>query len=319
VLFALHGGRKRKSQGADIGHFCIWHAPCIRSACNPAASTRCRLKRDELPPGRAAASSKWGAEPMENALLIGLSRQSVLQRELDVIANNLANQNTTGFKQDISQFEEYLMPVARQNNFRPTDSRLSYVRDGGTVLDLRPGPMQQTGNPLDVAIQGDGFLAVQTPQGERYTRNGALQLNADGELVTAQGYQVLGDGGPIQFQQQDSNIAISAEGSVSVRSGGVANVSVIRGKLRIVNFPQQQRLQKDGENLFVTPADMAAADAPKAYVLQGAIEKSNVDSVTEMTRMIDVSRSYSMIATLLKNEGDLHKTAIQQLAEVPTS
>jgi flagellar basal-body rod protein FlgF len=256
---------------------------------------------------------------MENALLIGLSRQSVLQRELDVIANNLANLNTTGFKQDISQFEEYLMPVARQNNFRPVDSQLSYVRDRGTLLDLRPGPMQQTGNPLDVAIQGDGFLAVQTPNGERYTRNGALQLNTNGELVTSQGYQVLGDGGPIQLQQQDSNIAISAEGSVSVRSGGVANVSVIRGKLRIVNFPQEQRLQKDGDNLFVTPADMAAADAPKAYVLQGAIEKSNVSSVVEMTRMIDVSRSYAMIATLLKNEGDLHKTAIQQLAEVPTS
>lgn len=256
---------------------------------------------------------------MENALLIGLSRQSVLQRELDVIANNLANLNTTGFKRDVSLFEEYLMPVARENNFRPADTRPSYVRDAGTLIDLKPGPMQQTGNPLDVAIEGDGFLAVQTPNGERYTRSGSLQLNANGELVTTQGYQVLGDGGPIQLQQQDSNIAISSEGTVSVRSGGVANVSIIRGKLRIVNFPQEQRLEKDGENLFVTPADMAPADAPKAYVLQGAIEKSNVESVVEMTRMIDVSRSYNMVATLLKNEGDLHKTAIQQLAEVPTS
>jgi len=256
---------------------------------------------------------------MENALLIGLSRQSVLQRELDVIANNLANLKTTGFKQDISQCEEYLMPVARQNNFRPADTRLSYVHDRGTLIDLKPGPLQQTGNPLDVAIEGDGFLAVQTPRGERYTRNGALQINANGELVTSQGYQVLGDGGPIQLQQQDSDVAISAEGTVSVRSGGVANVSVIRGKFHVVNFPQEQRLEKDGENLFVTPADMAPADAPKASILQGAIEKSNVDSVIEMTRMIDVSRSYAMIATLLKNEGDLHKTAIQQLAEVPTS
>jgi flagellar basal-body rod protein FlgF len=193
------------------------------------------------------------------------------------------------------------------------------VRDRGTLLDLKPGPIQQTGNPLDVAVQGDGFLAIQTPQGERYTRNGALQLNANGELVTSQGYQVLGDGGPIQLQQQDSNVAISAEGTVSVRSGGVPNVSIIRGKLRIVNFPQKQRLRKDGENLFSTPADMAAADAPKAYLLQGAVEKSNVESVLEMTRMIDVSRSYAMVATLLTNEGNLHKTAIQQLAEVPTS
>jgi len=327
-----------------LGNFCRVGASCRPGGGIGGSSTRgywlffhlarrlhsmaCDRQRQTQPPGEAGrvAAREGGIffqmgelKPMENALLIGLSRQSVLQRELDVIANNLANLNTTGYKQDISQFEEYLMPVARQNNFRPVDSRLSYVRDRGTLLDLRPGPMQQTGNPLDVAIEGDGFLAVKTPNGERYTRNGALQLNADGELVTPQGYQVLGDGGPIQLQQQDSNIAISAEGSISVRTGGVANVSVIRGKLRIVNFPQEQRLQKDGENLFATPADMAPADAPKAYLLQGAIEKSNVNSVVEMTRMIDVSRSYAMVATLLKNEGDLHKTAIQQLAEVPTS
>jgi flagellar basal-body rod protein FlgF/flagellar basal-body rod protein FlgG len=256
---------------------------------------------------------------MENSLLVGLSRQSVLQQELDVISNNLANLNTTGFKSDTSMFEEYLMPTARANNFRPADSRLSFVRDRGTLIDFSPGAIQQTGNPLDVALKGAGYLVVQTPDGERYTRNGSLQINAAGELVTSQGYQVLGDQGPITFQAGDNSIAINAQGQVSVRSGTVSNISIIRGKLRVVNFPQQQRLQKEGDGLFTAPDDMPAAAMDSPNVVQGAVETSNVQSIVQMTRMIDVSRSYTMVANLLKNEGDLHKSAIQQLAEVPTS
>jgi flagellar basal-body rod protein FlgF len=256
---------------------------------------------------------------MENSLLVGLSRQVVLERELDVVANNLANLNTTAFKSDVPMFEEYLMPTARANNFRPADSRLSFVREHGTMLDFSQGAIQQTGNPLDVAIRGDGFLVVQTPQGERYTRDGSLQINAAGELVTSQGYQVVGDNGPIVFQAQDNNIAISADGIVSVRSGSVTNLSIIRGKLRVATFPQQQRLLKEGGNLFAAPDDMAATDATRPHLVQGAIEKSNVEGITEVTRMINVSRSYTMIANMLKDQGDMLKTAIQQLASVPSS
>jgi len=256
---------------------------------------------------------------VENSLLIGLSRQSGLQQELDVIANNLANVNTDGYKQNVSLFEEYLMPVARATNFRPADNHLSFVRDRSAMLDFGQGVIQQTGNPLDVAIKGDGFLTVQTPQGQRYTRGGALQLNAAGELVTAQGYQVLSDAGPIVLQAQDNSIAINAEGTLSVHAGASAATSVIRGKLSIVSFAQEQRLQKEGGGLFSAPADMAPGEAPKAGIVQGAIEKSNVSSVTEMTHMIDVSRAYAMIASMLQNQSDLHKTAIQQLADVPTS
>src|SRR6266705_454304 len=137
---------------------------------------------------------------MENTLLIGLSRQVALRRELDVVANNIANLNTTGFKADGNIFEEYVMPVARDGGFPAADRRLSFVQDRATWLDLGQGPVQQTGNPLDVALDGPGFLAVHTPRGERYTRNGALQINATGELVTAEGYRVLGDAGPIVFQ-----------------------------------------------------------------------------------------------------------------------
>jgi len=253
---------------------------------------------------------------MENSLLIGLSRQMTLQRELDVIANNMANLNTTGFKADGNVFHEYLMPVARSDRFTGTDRRLSFVLDRATWHDLSQGPIQQTGNPLDVAIDGMAFLAVQTPQGERYSRNGALQINAQGRLVTSQGYQVVGATGPIQFQPGDRDIAISREGTITVREGTNLAEST-RGKLRIVGFAQPERLEKDGTTLFRAPAGMGPQEAPSAGVIQGSIEKSNVRSVVEMTRMIDVTRTYQAIAGMLQSEGDLRRTAIEKLAEVP--
>ena len=153
---------------------------------------------------------------MENTLLIGLSRQVTLERQMDVVANNIANVNTTGFKADRSVFEEYLMPVAHEDNFVGRDRRLSYVQDRATFHDFSSGPSEQTKNPLDVAIDGGGFLVVQTPAGERYTRDGGLQINNQGQLVNASGNQVLGTNGPIVFQPTDHDISIAADGNVSV-------------------------------------------------------------------------------------------------------
>jgi flagellar basal-body rod protein FlgF len=253
---------------------------------------------------------------MENASLIGLSRQMALRREMDVVANNLANLNTTGFKADGNVFHEYLMPVARSDWFTGGDRRMSYVLDRATWHDMGQGSIQQTGNPLDVAIDGKAFLAVQTPQGERYTRNGALQINARGELVTSQGYAVIGENGPIVMQPGDREIAISREGAVTVREGNNA-AEAQRGKLRLVGFAQPERLRKDGSSLFAAPAGIAPQPAPTATVLQGAIEKSNVSAVGEMTRMIEVTRTYTAVAGMLQTQGDLRRTAIEKLAEVP--
>ena len=256
---------------------------------------------------------------MENASLVGLSRQMSLQREMEVVANNIANIDTNGFKADFSLFEEYLMPGARDGNFRVADSPVSFVRDRGTLIDLNQGPLQRTGSPLDVAINGDGFLGIRTPQGERYTRNGALEISPQGELVTSEGYQVLGEGGPIAFQNQDTGITINQEGTVSVKDPSNSTVAIIRGQLRVVSFAQAQRLQKEGGSTFSGPADMPPSPSTKSKVVQGALEKSNVRPIIEMSRMIEVSRSYAMIANLLQSQGDLHKASIQQLADVPTS
>src|ERR1700687_3820719 len=146
-----------------------------------------------------------GRMPMQNTVLVGLSRQVGLAREMDVAANNIANLNTTGYKVDGSLFEEYLSPGARADE---TGSRVSFVRDRGVWHDMSQGPIEHTGNPLDVAVDGKGFLVVQTPQGERYTRNGSMQSNGNGQLVTSDGYPVLGDGGPISFQPSDRQVSI---------------------------------------------------------------------------------------------------------------
>src|SRR5215475_1963747 len=198
--------------------------------------------------GRAGPCRTKGELPMQNALLVGLSRQVALARELDVVANNIANLNTAGFKSDGAVFEEYISPTARSENFMGADRPVSFVHDRATWIDLSQGPLERTGNSLDIAINGKGYLAVQTPRGERYTRNGALQVNSNGELVTSEGYQVLGESGPITFQPKDRNITISEDGTISVREGSNTSSESQRGQLRVVKLDQPGRLQKDGSS-----------------------------------------------------------------------
>lgn len=249
---------------------------------------------------------------MQNAFLIGLSRQVALSRELDVVANNIANINTSGYKADGSLFEEYLASNARSD----TGGRVSFVRDRGVWHDMSAGPVERTGNPLDVAIDGDAFFAVQTPRGERYTRNGTFHLNATGQLVTSEGDPVLGTGGPITLQPTDREISISQDGIISVRQGA-SKTSTQRGTLRLVAFTNPQQLQKDGGSTFKAAANDPPQATTKATVEQGSIEKSNVRGVVEMSRMIEITRSYTQVATLLQQQGDLSQQSIDKLADVP--
>ena len=253
---------------------------------------------------------------MDNSLLIGLSRQVALGRELDVVANNIANLNTTGFKADGSIFEEYLSPTARTG--AASNNKVSYVRDLGTWHDLSQGPTKQTGGPLDVAIDGKGFLVVQTPRGERYTRNGALQLGPTGNLMTTDGYPVVGDAGPINIQANDRDISISANGTISVRNGNT-NDDASRGKLKLVVFDDKQTMQlaKDASATFAAPDGVTPQADKSSRVVQGAIEGSNVRGVVEITRMIDITRSYTQVATMMQQLSDMGNSAIDKLADVP--
>ncbi|MGB8400230.1 flagellar basal-body rod protein FlgF [Bradyrhizobium sp.] len=253
---------------------------------------------------------------MQNTLLIGLSRQMTLERQMDVVANNVANVNTSGYKADRSLFAEYLNSGAHEDNFVSADRRLSFVQDRATFHDFSPGNTEQTKNPLDLAIDGAGFLAVQTPAGERYTRDGGLQINNQGQLVNASGYPVLGNSGPIVFQPTDHDISIAADGNVTVLEG-TGRTGAVRGKLRLASFTDAQKLVKEGSNLYSAGDGIAAQPDTGSRVRQGFVEKSNVNSVTEMSRMIEITRTYTQISALLQQQSDLHKSAIEKLADVP--
>jgi flagellar basal-body rod protein FlgF len=253
---------------------------------------------------------------MENTLLVGLSRQMTLERQMDVVANNVANINTNGFKADRSLFEEFLNSGAHEDNFTRPDRRVSFVQDRGTFHDFAAGNTGLTKNPLDVAIGGNGFLTVQTPAGERYTKDGGLQINNQGQLVTAGGNPVLGASGPIVFQPTDHDISIAPDGNITVVEG-TGRIDSVRGKLRLASFADAQKLIKDGSNLFAAGPGAAAQPDITSTVRQGFVEKSNVNSVTEMSRMIEITRTYTQISALLQQQSDLHKSAIEKLADVP--
>jgi len=174
------------------------------------------------------------------------------------------------------------------------------------VLDLASGALEPTGNPLDLAIRGDAFFVVETPEGERYTRNGALMLNSEGVLVTSDGNPVIGSGGLLRFDVQDGAPSIAADGTVSTETGP-------KGRLRLVRFADPQRLEHLGGNLFASPEPAEAA--PEAQVQAGYVERSNVSPVLEMSRMIDVSRQYELIAQMMSRNDDSRRTAIQKLGE----
>lgn len=254
-----------------------------------------------------AVAVKSGVTAVENALLVGLSRQMALARELDVIANNMANVGTNGFKARSARFNEFLMPGASADSFNRADRPLSFVVDKGTPIDLSQGAIERTGNPLDVALKGDNYLVVQTPAGERYTRAGSLTINAQGQLVTQGGQPVMGEGGPISFGNTESAIAIAADGSVTSDQG-------VRGKLRQVRFADPSSLVSEGTNLFSSTAAAQPA-GPQARLETGAIETSNVKAVIEMTRLMEVQRSYQSVASMIGSQDELRSRAITRLAD----
>jgi flagellar basal-body rod protein FlgF len=256
---------------------------------------------------------------MENALLVGLSRQMALTHELDIVANNIANIDTTGYKADNALFSQYLMPKASDDQFTGADRRVDFVQDRASWIDFSPGAIQRTGNPLDVAIDGNAYFAVQTPRGVRYTRNGALQINGSGQLVTSDGYPVLGDNGPITFQSTDHDVMITPSGIITVREGN-SPASAQRGKLQIAAFDQPGRLEKDGGSTFLAPNGVNTVAPPLGTrVVQGAIEKSNVNAVAEISRMIQITQSYADIANVLQQQSDQRRNALTQLSQAPAS
>jgi len=237
---------------------------------------------------------------MQNATYIALSSQIALQHQMDVVANNLANLSTPAFKGEETLFSQYLVQP------RGT-APLAFVQDIGTARDMRRGPLSKTGNPLDLALDGDGYFAVETPLGTRYTRNGHFQLDNQGELVTSAGFIVQGEGGsPIVIPAGAGAITIGKDGTVATNKQTI-------GKIAVVNFDNPQTLAETQGGLYTTT--QAPQPVTGTTVEQGTIEEANLQSVVEMTKMMNTSHQFNMAKEFADGEHTRIKNAIDRLGK----
>ena len=248
---------------------------------------------------------------MENSFLVSLSQQMATNRAMEVIANNLANVSTPAFKRESIEFEQYMVPVPATEAEGSGTVNVSFVLDRGVARDLSEGRFERTDSTLDVALNAGNYFVVQTPNGERYTRNGHFKLDEQGQVVTDDGYAVQSDGGAITLQPQDGDLTVGPDGTLST------NLQRL-GKLKIVSFANERLLKKAGTSLY-DAAGQTAQTSTTTQVHQGMMERSNVEPVIEITRMIEILRAYQTSADLTKSGEDLLKSAIEKLGAVPAA
>ena len=237
---------------------------------------------------------------MDNSTYISLSRQNALWNQLEVVANNMANVNTIGFKGSDVLFSEHLVKV--RSDDRPFKDKLAFVHDFGLVRNLNPGPMSHTNNPLDVAIEGDGYFVLQGPDGELYTRAGNFTLDVEGRIITQEGLPLLSvNNSPITLDQGTAEIVINGDGGITINAEEV-------DQIRVVTFEDTRELKQVDGTLFRSEG-MPAIDLESPRVAQGALENSNVNGVTEMTRLIALNRAYQDINRMIQMEHERKKDA----------
>ena len=233
---------------------------------------------------------------MDAALYTTLNRQSGLMREMGVVANNIANSSTTGFRREGVVFSEYVAALER-------DPSLSMAHASGRHVDLSQGTLSQTGGAFDFAIQGEGFFLIETPQGERLTRAGSFTPSPEGELVTADGYRLLDAGGAPIFVPPDARVALARDGTLSANGEPVAQVGLWRPTDPLTLRHQSGTLFDGG----------ALEPIENGQFMQGMLEDSNVEPVSEIARMIEVQRAYELGQKFLDAEDERVRGVIQAL------
>jgi flagellar basal-body rod protein FlgF len=243
---------------------------------------------------------------MDNTTYIALSRQQALWNQLEVVANNLANVNTTGFKGSDTLFSQYVFKS--RGDDRTFKDKVAFTHDFGLVRNLAQGTFNYTGNTLDLALQGEGYFVVQKIDNgqlsgeDLYTRAGAFTVNADSQLVTQSGQAVLGtDGQPIVIPPNAGEITIQGDGAIKSRASGETGTIRTLGTLRVVRFESERELKAVDGTAF-SAGDQQPIDIARPTVAQGVLEDSNVNAITEMTRLINVNRAYADIAKLVDEE-----------------
>lgn len=247
---------------------------------------------------------------MENPSYLALSHQSALRRQMETVANNLANTNTTGFRGERLLFAQYLTPKAGNPGIGGDGAqKLAFVEGIGTYRDTRPGQAIKTDAPLDMMINGNAYFVVETPVGPRYTRDGNFRLDSTGRIVNTEGFALLDrNNRPIAVNPNEPSIEITKQGDVI---NGANNI----GRVNLVSFVDDQALTRLGGGLYASTQDPVPADA-RAEIHQGILEGSNVVSVTELTQMLDITRRYESAQRIIDSEHDRARRAIDRLARV---
>ena len=245
---------------------------------------------------------------MNSGMYAAVSGSLTAMRRLDIISNNLANVNTPGYKKDKMSFEGLLAGTANPPAVPQGKTADPVLQKENIYIDYAAGPTSQSGNPLDLALDGDGFFAVTTPQGTAYTRQGNFRASVDGTLVTVDGYPVQGTGGA-SIRVQGSQVEINAKGVVTVDGTQAGTISV-------VDFEKPYTLTKTGNALFVPADSQAPPQASNAQVHQGHLEGSNVESITEMVQMIETNRYFEACSKVIQNFDAIANKAANELGRV---
>ncbi len=243
---------------------------------------------------------------MSGNLYVATSGAAARLTELEIVANNVANADTVGFKADQAIFQAALESALLdgQGGFVPGSPARSFVATGDVRTHHGEGPISNTGAPLDAAIEGPGFFVVQTPEGIRYTRSGSFRVDAESTLTTPEGHPVLGLGGPIQVRP---GARILTDGNVVDATGAVL------GSLSVEEFLEPSLLVKEGDNLFRAPALAVGIPVEQASLQTSALERSNVNPVRELASMVMLQRAFDASMQLIEAEDAASRRLIQEV------
>jgi flagellar basal-body rod protein FlgF len=241
---------------------------------------------------------------METVSNVAASRLVAQQRVMDVIANNIANADTPGFKAERVQFSDWLLRRSR-TDAPQGDRTIVYTQDRATWREQQTGTLTHTGNTLDLSLTSDGYFTVSTSRGPRLTRDGRFGLMPSGTITDSAGNAVLDSNGrPIVLSPNDTQISIAGDGTVSSENGQLAKIGVVRPS-------DTMRLAAEGNTLLRSDAPTTAIASPG--VVQGSMEDSNVQPVLEMTRMMDGLRQFQFVSQFIQAEDDRQQSAIDKL------
>jgi flagellar basal-body rod protein FlgG len=260
---------------------------------------------------------------LDQGIYIAASGSLKQEKMMEALANNLANVNTSGFKKDLLAFEAISSDFNKtaQTGPKPISFSKGFGKDKNLYpalatlkTDFSPGQVVKTGNPLDIAIEGQGFLEVQTNEGPRYIRSGSFRFNQKRELTTPDGDLVMGQTGPIMIAPASQDFSIDKDGQIIVSNGSGATPV---GNLKIVDFPDYGVLEKSGVNYFKETGQKSTAKPAENFeVLQGGLESSNVNVAMEMVRMIEVTRGYESYQKVIQSIDNLNNKAVNEVSRI---